>query len=123
MKKLMTVLLVVLLTTPVFAGEEAIKGGTIPGVASVGVDLLADKSAWKSVKEHFGNNWGKYLVGIITTGVGALVYTNNKGFHGESVPGSTVNTTTHLYDESISVNVSGNNSIVYVYSNRDSDNQ
>jgi hypothetical protein len=125
MKKTLTAVLVAGLMAAGFAqaGDEAIKGGTIPGAASVGVDLAAGKSAWQNVKEHFASNWGKYTIGIITTALGALVYVNNKGFHGDE-KGNTSTSTTALNDESISVSVSGSqNNTINIYSNRDSDNQ
>jgi hypothetical protein len=119
-KVLSSLVATMLVSSSLYAGDEAIKGGTIPGVASVGVDLLADKSAWKSVKEHLSNNWGKYTLGIVTAAVGAMVYNNNNGF--KSDKGSSSSVTTSLHDESMPVSVSGNYNTINIFSNRDSDN-
>lgn len=130
MKTVATAVLVISLFASNFAcaEEDPIKGGTIPGTPSIGVDLLAPKSAWKDMKEHFKRNWGKYTLGLVTAGVASLVYVNNDGFHSkkkDKTPVNTttaVNTTSTLTDHSITVTVPGSYSTVYVYSNRDSDN-
>jgi ABC-type transporter Mla maintaining outer membrane lipid asymmetry permease subunit MlaE len=126
MRKVMTAVLVMGLLLGGIASaanETGIQGGTIPGVASVGVEV---PTFWENLKSHVGSNWGKYTLGVITAIIGGLIYVNNNGFKGNGDGDTTVHTTatTRVNDESINVSVADSyNNQINVYANRGEDSR
>jgi hypothetical protein len=91
-----------------------VAGGTIPNAASVGVDLKTTKTEWQKTKEHFKNNWGKYLLGIGSSATVGLVGVNNDWFQKDEKSAVPIQNTSTLHDEGITVVVTGNSNTIHV---------